>query len=613
MGKKKQFIDRKNARHFHLVHRSQRDPLSRDESAPQRVLREVIPANLVGKVPEPREEYDGDYDSEDDENIFGQLTSEQDNVNYGIYDKALEENELLEAPVRKAKTKANVDESAIGKAALLGLEGKEFNDGTYDYSQHFKEMGTSSEGVYLVAPRLAAQQKKAEKQSKGIQFTDADAAQEMAPVEKSRKIKLPSGVLQSYEELDFADVYQGAAPVGLNPDMPADLREVLEALEDDAFVENDLDEAFFDALDGEDGDLDAFLKPGEYGDGDEDEDEEDDEDDDEDKPAWMAEFQKFKKAREQAEYDSEEGDYGVSDDDFEDDRTSKTSKRRVGSATASSFSMSSSSMFRNENLTLLDERFDKIEKEYEDSDEDEDEPDLVDQELRKDFDAIMDDFLDKYEIVGSKMKPVLEGDSATNKLSTIRNALLQEDDDDERASIATTTRRAKKESKVEEIEFDMRSRAERMRESWDVQTILSTYSNLENHPKMIKETSARKRIHIDPKTGMPVVTEVKKKGQKKNQVEPEPVAKEEEEAAEGNVDGEEQEEEEWAEPENLGAKRNKAESKEEKKARKEAVRLEKQRRREEKKATKNAFAQEKSRQVKVMRNQQGTKGVMHLE
>ena len=36
--RKKHFIDKKNAVTFHLVHRSQRDPLQADEDAPQRVL-----------------------------------------------------------------------------------------------------------------------------------------------------------------------------------------------------------------------------------------------------------------------------------------------------------------------------------------------------------------------------------------------------------------------------------------------------------------------------------------------------------------------------------------------------------------------------------------------
>lgn len=37
-GKTKRFIDKKNSVTFHLVHRSQRDPLVADETAPQRVL-----------------------------------------------------------------------------------------------------------------------------------------------------------------------------------------------------------------------------------------------------------------------------------------------------------------------------------------------------------------------------------------------------------------------------------------------------------------------------------------------------------------------------------------------------------------------------------------------
>lgn len=40
--KTKKFIDRKNAVTFHLVHRSQQDPLAADESAPQRVLLPVL-------------------------------------------------------------------------------------------------------------------------------------------------------------------------------------------------------------------------------------------------------------------------------------------------------------------------------------------------------------------------------------------------------------------------------------------------------------------------------------------------------------------------------------------------------------------------------------------
>lgn len=45
MGKKP-FIDRKNAKYFQVVHRSQRDPLINDNEASSRVLVEVVPSNL---------------------------------------------------------------------------------------------------------------------------------------------------------------------------------------------------------------------------------------------------------------------------------------------------------------------------------------------------------------------------------------------------------------------------------------------------------------------------------------------------------------------------------------------------------------------------------------
>ncbi|KAF9106613.1 hypothetical protein BGX27_009098 [Mortierella sp. AM989] len=616
MGKK-QFIDRKNARHFHLVHRSQRDPLSRDESAPQRVLKEVIPANLIGKVKIPNEDYDDDL-FDDDNDVFGE-EGEVDGINYGTYDRAIEDVELLEAPTTQKKKKAaGKDETKIGEGALMGLVGEDFNDGSYDYTQHMKEMGRASDAVFVAAPKTVAQEKKAA-HSRGIQFTDAAAADEMAKDDqqkqstsgKSKKgLNLPSEVLPSREELDFDDVYQSAVPLGLNPDMPFDIRQTLEALEDEAFVDGELEESFFDELDGEGGDFDFGDE--EFGDYSDEEEEEGGAE------GWQADFKKFKKAQK----------YASDDDSFEgsDDGHSQTSRssRRPGGASASTFSMSSSAMFRNDNLTLLDERFDKIEREYdEDSlDEDEDSHDFKAEELRKDFDSILDDFLDKYEIVGSKMVPRLEGATSENKLSTIRNALLVDEGEEEK-SVATTvggTRRPKKnlnEDIATELQTDFRSRAEKLRDGWDVQTILSTYSNLDNHPGMIKEQN-RRRIHIDPKTGMPVVTEKlsKKALQRRKEIEEAEAAVAASENGnnsgdEGDSDEEDSGEDEEAE--NLGVKRNKTETKEEKKARKEAIKAEKRNRRETKKATKAAFANEKTRQERVMKNLKKGQGVVHLD
>lgn len=45
--KKKPFIDKKNAVSFHLVHRSQKDPLAADEKAPQHVLLPAAKVNIL--------------------------------------------------------------------------------------------------------------------------------------------------------------------------------------------------------------------------------------------------------------------------------------------------------------------------------------------------------------------------------------------------------------------------------------------------------------------------------------------------------------------------------------------------------------------------------------
>ena len=99
-------------------------------------------------------------------------------------------------------------------------------------------------------------------------------------------------------------------------------------------------------------------------------------------------------------------------------------------------------MFRNAGLTLLDERFDQVEKAYADSDEefpdddeeggrgegedaDDEAPPLL--TSREDFNAIMDDFLENYEILGGKMRPVLEGATGADKLATFRRALREDE------------------------------------------------------------------------------------------------------------------------------------------------------------------------------------------
>ena len=154
--------------------------------------------------------------------------------------------------------------------------------------------------------------------------------------------------------------------------------------------------------------------------------------------------------------------------------------------------------------------------------------------------------------------------------------------------------------------FDVDAKEDRM----DAQTILTTYTNTENHPTQIRSQdllSGRKKekkegpvrhvafaekedvapvrkvqIVVDPKTGFPM--EIGEDGE----VEDEESEEEEEEAA--------------RRPKKQTVSRNRNESKEEKKARKQAAKTDKQNRKVEKKETKEAFANERKSQISKTAN-----------
>src|SRR5205823_3310696 len=101
-----------------------------------------------------------------------------------------------------------------------------------------------------------------------------------------------------------------------------------------------------------------------------------------------------------------------------------------------------------------------------DDDYDEDDEQESQDQLQN-FDQIMNEFLDKYEIVGRKMVPKLEGDSVGEKLETIRRNLgeivISDDFDNEEGE------------KEEEILLDVSQEERRWREAWDCESKLSKH------------------------------------------------------------------------------------------------------------------------------------------
>ncbi|KAG5455785.1 MAG: Low temperature viability protein-domain-containing protein [Olpidium bornovanus] len=622
MGKKP-FIDRKTATTFHLVHRSQRDPLlvTDAENASSRVFAEVRRGNAAGgrkaRLRRPDGVCERDDDADDDDDDLGR------HVSKGA------------APPRAKNPNA-------GEAALYGVY---FNDTEYDYTQHLKPTGLDRTAVLLEAPAGVAKEKQG---LQGLKFADESVGE----VFEGKKVtfQLPGEVLPSAYELEVGLLNREAIPEGerysarsallfyffpplvpverasagravpaavtrsrldpwavifvrytqqelrgLQPDMDPALREALVALDDDEYVvkEDELGDGYFAAIAAEGG---VSSGEEEYA-----EEEEDDEVDD--LGGWR-ELQRFKKMAASARTWSDD-----------EDNASQVDAKSTGTM----LSMSSSAMFRNEKLQLLDERFDRVEEMYNDSDSEDDEDKENFESAGADpenLDDILDEFLDKFDVVGRKMVAKPEGASAAENVDAVRRQLggarldehgENDDSDSEEARLA----------RDEEI---MAMLSKPKRPDWDCQSVLcecaaslshpvpsdridgflhahlgetpcshtplpwpaATYSNLENHPAMIRDRNAP-RIRIG-RNGMPRVEQLSP------QVIPEEEEAEEDAGRETfSADGD-------TAPENKGAARRKDESAEERRARKLTVKAERRGRRTEKKAAKEAFRSEAKRE-----------------
>ena len=233
----------------------------------------------------------------------------------------------------------------VGEASLFGIY---YDDTQYDYMQHLRAVGIQEGGVESIL--IEAHRPR----NKDKEYSDLELPQDLF----ASKTELP----RNYES-------QQAIPesiTGFQPDMDPHLRQVLEALEDDAFVDDGLEDDFFVEL----------VKEGERGNDEETKFEFREEGIDEDgimdqrniepndDASWEERFAYFKK--------SQEGDTGEqSDDEFASEAGDTVhglptmsviggKRRRRGSSEVSGYSMSSSSMYRNEALQTLDERFDQV-------------------------------------------------------------------------------------------------------------------------------------------------------------------------------------------------------------------------------------------------------------
>ncbi|KAI1800994.1 Low temperature viability protein [Daldinia bambusicola] len=418
---KGKWIDKKTAQHFTLVHRPQNDPLIHDADAPSMVLNPT-PLPNASKVRKLND-------------LASELGSDAEHI------------------------RANE-----GEAASYGVF---FDDTEYDYMQHLRDLNSGNGGgevVFIEADNGPSNKNKGKgKQKQSLE----DALRRLDVADEERKRAelfdedfLPSKNLQHITYQAQQDVPDAIG--GFQPDMDPRLREVLEALEDEAYVDDDEDVFAELAKDGRE--LDDIEFEADF--------DEDDgwESDDTAKPTkeykdrseavpdlvpvadgesgeavknerWLEDFKKFKKDQNKPAGAKVSFAGAPSQSDALSSLMTTTTnggrrKKRKGALTSQSgYSMTSSSLFRTEQLGILDARFEKIEEQYNEDDFEDDDEDggasmsqistasSVTGAVRGDFDNILDDFLGGYSMHGKKHVKKGHWKNGTDQLDEIRREL----------------------------------------------------------------------------------------------------------------------------------------------------------------------------------------------
>lgn len=518
-----------NAQHFTLVHRSQQDPLLHDAEASNRVLKSTPKRNEIGKSGQDRSELE-----------------------------------------RQLGTIAQQERKNVGEAANYGVY---FDDTEYDYMQHLRPIGgkdnsrrggkdeeREEEVIMLEAPSTKKEKAKAK-------ASNAKGEDVLEFKQQSKgTLDLPSDVLPSDQLIPRT--FEQDKEEGIRPDMDPHLRQVLEALEDDAFLMRTAKgqsvdtsaasssqglETVENAAEPETEDIDDFfgeiIKGGEM-------------ETEEEEPEWRqlppegeeniwldpsaraareliqlkeegkgveelsleSRVALFKKAAEENKRStpSRQAPSSVGSKSIFGEKGASRRSRHAGAKArlassfyapsidggATAFSMSSSAMERNHGLSKLDEQFAQMERIYEQEDDEEDEEEEEEDgrsdeqadevDGPEDVNAIFDDFLSKNELVGNRLRERLgdQGTTPIEKVDMIRRELGEMRLIDRKTYDEAEAEGLGPKMSVEELISQDLAQRSNTRKEWDVETIQTTKTNLENHPRTIAaaESVAPSRI-----------------------------------------------------------------------------------------------------------------------
>jgi protein LTV1 len=434
---RRKIFDKKNSTTFSLVYRAQNDPRIHDPEASDMVFAEKANpnANKIKYRQELEEEFSGDV-----------RENEGEAANYGVF----------------------------------------YDDTEYDYMQHLRDLGTSGEGQFVEAKQTGKG-----KQKVGLDeaLKDLDLYSEPGVSQTSSRVSLaesllpddmlPSEFVQPFSYQNQQDVPDAIA--GFQPDMDPRLREVLEALDDEAYVDDDED--IFMALQREGGeevdqrdweryDFDDITEEDEGWESDRTvkANQEREANIPEDLPvgldgiavgenatndAWLDEFNKFKKDKDtkvkvKAKPGTIPADLQSSVQTGVSSIAGLKRKKRKGALTSTSgYSMTSSVLRRTDQLSTLDERFERIQEQYADDEAHEFDDNAsgfsgfsrmsgvsrvsaISQvsntagaatQVRPDFDSIMDEFLGGHTLQGARRVRRGQPQGGLEQLDEIRKEL----------------------------------------------------------------------------------------------------------------------------------------------------------------------------------------------
>ncbi|QLQ81035.1 hypothetical protein HG537_0E03900 [Torulaspora globosa] len=332
----------------------------------------------------------------------------------------------------------------LGEAALYGIS---FDDSKYDYTQHLKPIGRDPENSFFIPAKTSETKKKSlDDLLVEPRYGDEQQAGKGNGSVFQRGIAKPEYLLHQQEVPEEIS--------GFRPDLNPALREVLEALEDEAYVINDdivvkqeglndqEDDIFAELLEsGQAEDEEAFADEWDVDNLEDYEEEQYHEElakftnvenlEDLKNLDYQADVRRFQKERKQANYtddEFEDEDHSVSPELEEQDalgdlpsfaktagKKRKERRKKGAMSDVSGFSMTSSAIARTETMTVLDDKYDQIISGYENYQDEQlqDEQDYQPFDMSKerpDFESMLDDFLDNYELESGGRKLVRKDD-----------------------------------------------------------------------------------------------------------------------------------------------------------------------------------------------------------